>query len=313
MVDERRRVPGLPAQLRGLRRRRHRRPARASSAGSTTWPSSASTWSGCRRSTARRRTTTATTSATTRTIDPVFGTLDDFDELLAALHARGMKLVMDLVVNHTSDEHPWFVESRSSPTARSADWYWWRPPRDGHGGRRARAPSRPTGARSSPGSAWELDEATGEYYLHLFSRKQPDLNWENPRGPRGGLRDDALVARPGRRRLPDGRHQPHLQGPGAARRRGPRRAGCSATAPRHYVCGPRIHEFLAEMHREVFAGRPEPAADGRARCRASRSSRRASSPTRRAARSTWCSSSSTSASTTARRQVRRPPAATCAT
>ena len=79
-----------------------------------------------------------------------------------------MKLIMDLVVNHTSDEHPWFVESRSSRDNPKRDWYWWRP-------------SRPTtGARSSPGPAWELDAATGEYYLHLFSRKQPDLNWENP-------------------------------------------------------------------------------------------------------------------------------------
>ncbi len=65
-------------------------------------------------------------------IDPMFGTLDDFDELLAAVHARGLKLVMDLVVNHTSDEHPWFVESRSGVDSPKRDWYWWRPAREGH-------------------------------------------------------------------------------------------------------------------------------------------------------------------------------------
>ena len=87
-----------------------------------------------------------------------------------------MKLVMDLVVNHTSDEHPWFVESRSSRDDPKRDWYWWRP-RDGA----PDAGAEPTNwASFFSGPAWELDAATGEYYLHLFSRKQPDLNWENP-------------------------------------------------------------------------------------------------------------------------------------
>ena len=137
-----------------------------------------------------------------------------------------------------------------------------------------RAPSRPTGARSSPGPAWEFDEATGEYYLHLFCRKQPDLNWENPRGPRRRLRDDALVARPGRRRLPHGRHQP------ASRRTRPcptawcARAAVLGDGWPHFVCGPRIHEFLAEMHREVFAGPARPACSPSARCPASPSTRR---------------------------------------
>ena len=101
-------------------------------------------------------------------IDPTFGTLEQFDALLAGVHERGMKLVMDLVVNHTSDEHPWFVESRSSSRDNpKRDWYWWR--------------DQPTNWRSFfSGPTWELDEATGQYYLHLFSRKQPDLNWENP-------------------------------------------------------------------------------------------------------------------------------------
>ena len=87
-------------------------------------------------------------------IDPVFGTLEDFDALLDGVHARGMKLVMDLVVNHTSDEHAWFQESRSSKDNPKRDWYWWRPAREGMA-RGRRAPSRPTGGRSSrdpPGS-----------------------------------------------------------------------------------------------------------------------------------------------------------------
>ena len=100
-------------------------------------------------------------------IEPAFGTLADFDALLAGVHERGMKLIMDLVVNHTSDEHPWFVESRASRDNPKRDWYWWR--------------ERPNNWGSFfSGSAWELDPATGEHYLHLFSRKQPDLNWENP-------------------------------------------------------------------------------------------------------------------------------------
>ena len=156
---------------------------------------------------------------------------------------RGMKLVMDLVVNHTSDEHPWFVESRSSTDNPKRDWYWWRPPRDGM---RAGDPgAEPTNWRSFfSGPAWELDEASGEYYLHLFSRKQPDLNWENPEVRAGGLRDDALVAGPRGRRLPHGRHQHDLQGPGAARRAAaPARRYGDGTP--HFICGPRIHEFLA--------------------------------------------------------------------
>src|SRR5919199_4247180 len=112
-------------------------------------------------------------------IDPLFGTLEQFDALLAGVHERGMKLLMDLVVNHTSDEHPWFVESRSSRESPKRDWYWWRGPRDGM---RAGDPgAEPTNWGSAfSGPAWDLDPASGEYYLHLFSRKQPDLIWENP-------------------------------------------------------------------------------------------------------------------------------------
>jgi len=111
-------------------------------------------------------------------IDPTFGSLADIDALIAALHARGIKLVMDLVVNHTSDEHPWFVESRD-PASPKRDWYWWRPAREG--AEPGTAGAEPTNwASFFSGSAWQFDEQSQEYYLHLFSRKQPDLNWENP-------------------------------------------------------------------------------------------------------------------------------------
>ena len=111
-------------------------------------------------------------------VDPTFGTLADLDELTTALHERGMKLVMDLVVNHTSDEHPWFVASRD-PSSDKRDWYWWRPPRAGMAaGDPGAEPTNWPSAFSGP--AWTLDPKSGEYYLHLFARSQPDLNWENP-------------------------------------------------------------------------------------------------------------------------------------
>ena len=174
-------------------------------------------------------------------IEPTFGTLADFDRLLEGVHGHGMKLLMDLVVNHTSDEHPWFRESRSSRDNPKRDWYWWR--------------SRPNNWGSFfSGSAWELDPLTGEHYLHLFSRKQPDLNWENPdvraaiyammnwwldRGVDGFRMDviDLISKDPA---LPDGElHDGARYGDGIP----------------HTSCGPRFHEFLQEMHREVFAGR----------------------------------------------------------
>ncbi len=189
-------------------------------------------------------------------IDPMFGTLADMDELIAQAHARGIRLVMDLVVNHTSDEHPWFTESRSSTDNPKRDWYWWRPARPGH------EPGTPGAEPTNWGSffsgpAWELDEATGEYYLHLFSRKQPDLNWENPEVRRAvhammrrwvergvdGFRMDVInlvskdVAADGS--LPDGVVHGGSLGDGSP----------------FFMNGPRIHEFLAEMHREVLAGR----------------------------------------------------------
>jgi alpha-glucosidase len=116
-----------------------------------------------------------------RDIDPVFGTLADFDALLREAHARGIRIVMDMVMNHSSDEHPWFVESRSSQDNPKRDWYIWRPPSalppraGGAGG------GRPNNwASAFGGSAWTFDEKTGQYYLHLFLPGQPDLNWRNP-------------------------------------------------------------------------------------------------------------------------------------
>lgn len=100
-----------------------------------------------------------------------FGTMEDFNELLSEIHKRNMKIIIDLVINHTSDEHPWFIESRSSKQNPKRDWYIWREGKDN---------KEPNNWESIfKGSAWEYDENTKEYYLHLFSKKQPDLNWEN--------------------------------------------------------------------------------------------------------------------------------------
>lgn len=100
-----------------------------------------------------------------------FGTMADFDRLLEGVHQRGMRLILDLVVNHTSDEHPWFLESRSSTDNPKRDWYIWR---DGKNG------AEPNNWESIfSGSAWKRDDLTGQYFMHLFSSRQPDLNWEN--------------------------------------------------------------------------------------------------------------------------------------
>jgi oligo-1,6-glucosidase len=186
-------------------------------------------------------------------IDPLFGTLADLDELVAQLHARGMKLVMDLVVNHTSDEHPWFVQSRSSRDNPKRDWYWWRDARPGF--TPGTPGAEPTNWESHfSGPTWTWDEPTGQYYLHIFSRKQPDLNWENPEVrqavyammrwwlDRGvdGFRMDVINMISKDTSLPDTQPRPgSLYGPG----------------DQHFTFGPRNHEFLAEMYREVFAGR----------------------------------------------------------
>lgn len=106
-------------------------------------------------------------------IDPLFGTLEDFDDLLRACHARGLRLLLDLVPNHTSDRHPWFQESRSSRDSARRGWYIWRDPAPDGG--------PPNNWLSEfGGSAWELDAGTGQYYYHAFLAAQPDLNWRNP-------------------------------------------------------------------------------------------------------------------------------------
>lgn len=105
-----------------------------------------------------------------------YGTMAEMDELIAAVHKRGMRLILDLVVNHTSSEHKWFQESRSSKTNAKRDWYIWKPPKYDEKGNRC--PPNNWGSFFSE-SAWTYDDLTGEYYLHLFAESQPDLNWEN--------------------------------------------------------------------------------------------------------------------------------------
>jgi len=188
-------------------------------------------------------------------IDPLFGTLADLDELIAELHARGMRLVMDLVVNHTSDEHPWFTESRSSRDNPKRDWYWWRDPRPG--ATPGTPGAEPTNWESHfSGPTWTWEERTGQYYLHIFSAKQPDLNWENPEVrqavyaimrwwlDRGvdGFRMDVINMISKDTSLPDTT---------------PRLGSLYGPGDQHFTCGPRNHEFLQEMYREVFAGRPD--------------------------------------------------------
>ncbi len=175
-----------------------------------------------------------------------FGTLADWEELLAGLHRRGIKLVMDLVVNHTSDEHPWFVEARKAKDNPYRDYYIWRPGKDG------REPNN--WASHFSGSAWQYDEATGEYYLHLFSKKQPDLNWENPAVraevfkmmrwwlDKGidGFRMDVINMISKAPRLPDA--------PVAGGER-------YVYGGRYFLHGPRLLEFLREMKQQALAGR----------------------------------------------------------
>ena len=181
-------------------------------------------------------------------IDPLFGTLADLDALIAGLHERGIKLVMDLVVNHTSDEHPWFQGSRD-PASPMRDWYIWRPAREGfEPGTPGAEPTNAGSFFSGPG--WQFDPASGQYYLHLFSPKQPDLNWENPavrqavyemmrwwvdRGV-DGFRMDVINL--------ISKTYPIEDGPVNS----PDGLSYDATM---VVEGPRLHEFLREMNREV--------------------------------------------------------------
>ncbi|WP_323876503.1 alpha,alpha-phosphotrehalase [Aeromonas veronii] len=171
-------------------------------------------------------------------IDPAYGTMDDFEALLAAAHARDIRIVMDIVVNHTSTEHAWFKSAMGDKNSPYRDYYIWRDPVDG---------GVPNNWQSKfGGSAWELDSATGQYYLHLFAREQADLNWENPAvraevkkiihfwAKKGvdGFRLDVINLISKDQAFPndeigDGR--------------------------RFYTDGPRIHEFLQDVSRDVFA------------------------------------------------------------
>ena len=170
-----------------------------------------------------------------------FGTMEDFDRMLAAAHAHGIKLVMDLVVNHTSDEHRWFVESRKSLDNPYRDYYIWRPAKDG------KEPNNWGSCFSGP--AWEYDEQTDMYFLHLFSKKQPDLNWDNPKVRQevfdmmnwwldkgvDGFRMDVISLISKKPDLPDGP------------------VGINGYASFNEPAnGPHVHEYLQEMREKVL-------------------------------------------------------------
>ena len=175
-------------------------------------------------------------------IHPEFGTMEDFDELLEKLHNRGIKLIMDLVVNHSSDEHAWFEESRKSKDNPYRDYYYWR---DGKNG------GPPNNWTSFfEGSAWKYDEHTDQYYLHLFTTKQPDLNWENPtvreeiykmmrfwldKGV-DGFRMDVISLISKRLEFEDSPVETLMH-----------------QVYNYFSNGPRIHEFLKEMNQEVLS------------------------------------------------------------
>ena len=171
-------------------------------------------------------------------IDPAYGTMSDFEALLGAAHARGIRIVMDIVVNHTSTEHAWFKSALGDKHSPYRDYYIWKDPVDG---------GVPNNWQSKfGGSAWELDPATGQYYLHLFAREQADLNWENPAvraevkkiihfwAKKGvdGFRLDVINLISKDQAFPDDE---------------------VGDGRRFYTDGPRIHEFLQDVSRDVFA------------------------------------------------------------
>ena len=176
-----------------------------------------------------------------RNIMTEFGTMDDFDLLLSEMKKRGLKLLMDLVVNHTSDEHQWFNESRKSKENSYRDYYIWKPGKNGG------PPNDWVSFFGGP--AWQHDEATGEYYLHLFSKKQPDLNWENPtvrnevydlmrfwmdKGV-DGFRMDVIPL------ISKDTNYPDFP------------SDYDGNFPVYYANGPRVHEFLQEMNKKVLS------------------------------------------------------------
>ena len=172
-----------------------------------------------------------------------FGTMEDFDEMLAEAHKRGIRIVMDLVVNHTSDEHRWFVESRKKEDNPYHDYYIWREGKEGN------QPPNNWGG-SFGGSAWQYDEERGMYYLHLFSRKQPDLNWDNPAVRKevfdmmtwwcekgiDGFRMDVISMISKTKEMPDGEVHDLYGDPGP-----------------YCVNGPNIHTYLREMNEKVLS------------------------------------------------------------
>lgn len=175
------------------------------------------------------------------TIQPEFGTMADFDELLKGLHHRKLKLIMDLVLNHSSDEHEWFQKSRVSLDNPYRKYYFWKQGKEG------KAPNN--WPSFFGGSAWQLDDDSGEYYLHLFSRKQPDLNWEHQplrnevhqlmkfwldKGV-DGLRLDVISAISKRVDFPDTDTEDFNE-----------------TIRRYYANGPRLQEFISEAREKVW-------------------------------------------------------------
>lgn len=178
-----------------------------------------------------------------RAIMQQFGTMEDFDKLLAGLHARGIKLIMDLVVNHTSDEHEWFKESRKSKDNPYRNYYlWW----DAEKGK----PPHRWSIFDKESNAWKYDAATNSYYFHIFSEKQPDLNWENPQVRKDvyemmkfwmnkgidGFRLDVITC------ISKNIDFPEL----------PNEMSAGQWFP-YYAKGPHLHEYLQEMNREVFS------------------------------------------------------------
>lgn len=183
-----------------------------------------------------------------RVIDPQYGTLEDFDRMLEKAHSLGIKLIMDLVANHTSDEHWWFKESRSSRSNPYRDYYVWRDGKVAEDGTKL----PPNNWESTfSGSAWEYDEITDQWYLHCFSVKQPDLNWECPavrqevcdlmswwcdRGV-DGFRFDVISMISKDQDFPDGK---------------PKKNGFGEYGP-YVTNGPRVHEFIQEMNEKVLS------------------------------------------------------------
>ncbi|KAL8809273.1 MAG: hypothetical protein Q9200_003563 [Gallowayella weberi] len=187
-----------------------------------------------------------------KSIDPIYGTNEDVDNLVSELKKRGMKLMMDLVVNHTSEEHAWFLESRSSKSNPKRSWYIWKDPKRDEDGK-AQPPNNWSQILGEANSAWTYDEKTDQYYLSLFTPEQPDLNWENPDVRAAvhdvmnfwldkgacGYRMDVINLISKDQRFPDA--EPSL---GPDRKYHP--------GSKYFVNGPRMHEYLQEIKHKVL-------------------------------------------------------------